>query len=93
MRWDNQAWEVNLGDHGAVCDHRAPGVGERFGKQTPGQQRSIGEDRVGNLSGRDFGQPPKKIVNTTIVKRLDDRPGGTQGGLFIATLTSRQIRK
>src|SRR5512139_692114 len=84
---DDQTREIDLGDHIAVVDQRATGIGDSLGEKPPWKQGGIVEDRVGKTFGRKVCDATKeKAKDDHLADGLDDCPGCPEQGLLVAHL-------
>ena len=84
MPGDDEAREIDLGDHVAAGDHRAAGNAQRSGEELPGQHGGIGEDRVRHAIGGHLGKIAKEDgENHHGHERFEDRPQDAEHRLLV----------
>src|ERR1019366_9878938 len=82
-----QPRKIYLGDHLLLLNHDIGGVLQRRSKVHPGKQRAVVKNWIGQPMRIHLGQfSEEKTENNHGHKRLNDSPGGANGGLLVANL-------
>ncbi len=82
-----QPREIDLRDQVGAAHQAVGGLGQPVGKECPGHQRRVGEDRIGDAVRRHARQAAKEEAEDHHGQEgLDDGPGRAQHRLLVAHL-------